>query len=55
MLGLILLLVIVAGIVFLAVKKHGWKGVTVAVSALGVGLYAGGKQMLDAFMTFFGG
>lgn len=55
MIGLILLVVIVGVLVFLGVRKHGWKGFTVALSALGVGLYAGGQQMLEAVKVFVGG
>lgn len=55
MLGLAFLFVIVAVLCGIGIYKHGWKSFIVALSALGVGLYAGGEQMIDAFKAFFGG
>jgi hypothetical protein len=55
MIGIIILLLIVGVLVAIGIHKHGWKGFTVAMSALAAGLYAGGQQMIDALKVFIGG
>ena len=54
MLGAIFLLAVIAVVGVIVVQRLGWKGAGAAFVALGAGLWAGGKQVVDAFEVFFG-